>query len=176
AAWVWITGGIHLDGFADTCDGFYGNRPKEDILKIMRDSRIGTMGAAGIVIILIFKFAALASIHPENMWKILTASTVFGRWSQELACFASVYARDEGKAKHFIGRAKAADILIGAVFTLAVFWLTMGIKGAIVFISSSAAVLLFTWYVKKKIGGMTGDTIGAANEIAETAVLLFALA
>ena len=67
-AWMVITGGIHLDGFADTCDGFYGNRPKEDILKIMRDSRIGTMGAAGVVMLLLIKFATLSSIRSEDRY------------------------------------------------------------------------------------------------------------
>ena len=70
-AWGVITGGIHLDGFADTCDGFYGNRPKEDILRIMRDSRIGTMGAVGVALILLFKFAVLSSTRPEDLWKVL---------------------------------------------------------------------------------------------------------
>ena len=95
AAWMAITGGIHLDGFADTCDGFYGNRPKEDILKIMRDSRIGTMGAAGVVMLLLFKFATLSSIRPEDLWKVLIMTVVFARWSQVLACSISKYVRDE---------------------------------------------------------------------------------
>jgi adenosylcobinamide-GDP ribazoletransferase len=174
-AWIVITGGIHLDGFADTCDGFYGTRPKEEILKIMRDSRIGTMGAAGVVMLLLFKFAMLSSIRPEDLWKVLVMTVVFARWSQVLACYTSRYAREEGKAKYFIEYAKKADMFIGALFTLILNWFLMGIKGVILFALLLATIFLFIKHVKRKIGGMTGDTIGATNEIAEAAALLFSL-
>jgi len=175
AAWIAITGGIHLDGFADTCDGFYGNRSRKDILKIMRDSRIGTMGAAGVTMLLLFKFAALSSIRPEGLWKVLIVTAVSARWSQIFACSASGYARDEGKAKYFIQYAKRTDVFAGALFTLAINWFLMGAKGIILFALLAVVVFLFVQYVKRKIGGMTGDTIGATNEIAEAAMLLFSL-
>jgi len=174
-AWTVITGGIHLDGFADTCDGFYGNRRKEDILKIMRDSRIGTMGAAGVALLLLFKFATLSSIRSEDLWKVLIMTAAFARWSQVFACFTSGYARDEGKAKYFIAYAKKTDMFIGALFMLALNWFLMGIKGIILFALLVATVFLFIQYAKKKIGGMTGDTIGATNEIAEAATILFSI-
>lgn len=174
-AWTLITGGIHLDGFADTCDGFYGNRSKEDILKIMRDSRIGTMGAAGVVMLLLFKFAVLSSIRSQDLWKVLIMTAVFARWSQVFACSISKYARDEGKAKYFIEYAKKTDMFIGALFILILNWFLMGIKGAILFALLVAAIFLFIQCVKRKIGGMTGDTIGATNEITEVAALLFSL-
>lgn len=175
AAWVAISGGIHLDGFADTCDGFYANLPREEVLKIMRDSRIGTMGAAGVMMLLLFKFAALSSICQEDLWKVLIIAVVFARWSQVFACAASRYARDEGKAKYFIKYAKKTDMFAGAIFTLILNWFLMGIKGVILFVILSAIVFLFIQYVKRKIGGMTGDTIGAANEITEAAALLVGL-
>ena len=174
-AWMAITGGIHLDGFADTCDGFYGNRLKEDILKIMRDSRIGTMGAAGIAMLLLFKFTILSSIRSEDLWKVLIMTAVFARWSQVFACSTSKYARDEGKAEYFIKYAKKTDMFTGALFILILNWFMMGIKGVILFALSAATIFLFIQYVKRKIGGMTGDTIGATNEIAEAAALLFSL-
>lgn len=174
-AWTAITGGIHLDGFADTCDGFYGNRRKEDILKIMRDSRIGTMGAAGVVMLLLFKFAVLSSIRSEDLWKVLIVTVVFARWSQVLACSMSKYARDEGKAKYFIEYAKKTDMFIGALFILILNWFLMGTSGVILFALLTATIFIFMQYVKRKIGGMTGDTIGATNEIAEASALLFSL-
>ncbi len=174
-AWTVVTGGIHLDGFADTCDGFYGNRRKEDILEIMRDSRIGTMGAAGIAILLLFKFAMLSSIRSEDLWKVLIMTVVFARWSQAFVCLTSTYARDEGKAKHFIEHVKRGDVFMGAIFILILNWFLIGIKGIILFTLLVITVLLFTKYVKRKIGGMTGDTIGATNEIAEASALLFSL-
>lgn len=167
-----ITGGIHLDGFADTCDGFYGNKPKEKILEIMRDSRIGTMGAVGIFSIFLLKFVFLVSISPVFLWKALLLMSVFSRWSQTLACVSSKYARNEGKAKFFIEFAKKRDVILGGIFTLVLFILLAKLKGLLIFISSLLVVLLFIKYIKNKIGGMTGDTIGATNEIAEVVILL----
>jgi len=175
AAWIVITGGMHLDGFADTCDGFYGNRPREDILKIMRDSRIGTMGAAGVTMLLLFKFATLSSIGSEDLWKVLIITAVSARWSQVFVCASSKYARDEGKAKCFIGHAKNSHMLIGALFTLLLDYLLMGIGGITLFAASLVVIFLFIRYSEKKIGGMTGDTIGAVNEIAEASALFLGL-
>ncbi len=170
-----ITGGIHLDGFIDTCDGFYGDRPKEKILEIMRDSRIGVMGAIGIVTLLLLKFTLIVSIPPEYLWKSLIMMVVFSRWSQGLACLVSKYARSEGKAKFFIEYAKRKDIIIGALFTLALFLLMAKLKGILIFALVFLCSLLFIQYVKRKIGGMTGDTIGATSEVAEVATLFFTL-
>ena len=133
------------------------------------------MGAAGVVMLLLIKFATLSSIRSEDLWKVLIITVVFARWSQVLVCATSKYARDEGKAKYFIEYAKKSDMFIGALFTLLLNWLLMGVKGVILFVILLAVIFLFIQYVKRKIGGMTGDTVGAANEIAEAASLLFSL-
>lgn len=175
AASIIITGGIHLDGFADTCDAFWGCKSKEEILRIMRDSRVGTMGVIGVVCLLLLKFAILTGIPKESLWKSLIMMAVFSRWTQTLACLISAYARQEGKAKYFIEYADRKAVLIGGLFTLALFLLLVGFKGLILFIISLFLVFLFINYVKRMIGGMTGDTIGAANELAEISMLLFCL-
>ncbi|MDD5084583.1 MAG: adenosylcobinamide-GDP ribazoletransferase [Candidatus Omnitrophica bacterium] len=172
---VFITGGLHLDGLADTCDGFYGSKPKEKVLEIMRDSRLGAMGAIGIACVLLLKFALIASIPPDSLWKFLILAPVFSRWSQVTACFMSDYAREEGRAKHFISSASKAGFIAASLFTVILFFLLMKTGGVFLLAASSFAVFLFINYVKKRIGGMTGDTIGATNEIAEVAVLFFAL-
>lgn len=170
-----ITGSIHLDGFADTCDGFYGSKPKEKILEIMRDSRIGVMGVVGVVILLLLKLSLIASIPQDVLWKSLIMMAVFSRWSQSFACYISSYAREKGKAEYFIEYASKKDCLIGCIFTVATFVLLAHLAGAIILILSLLPVLLFINYSKKKIGGMTGDTIGATNEVAEIAALFFTL-
>jgi len=169
-----ITGAIHLDGFADACDGFYGNNPKERILEIMRDSRIGTMGVVGIVSILLLKFSLIAGFSEGLLWKILLLMAVFSRWTQVMACFGSSYARQEGKAKYFIEYAASKEFFIGFLFTLALFCVFLKLKGIILFSASLLPVFLFMQYMKKRIGGMTGDTIGGLSEFAEVTVLLFA--
>jgi adenosylcobinamide-GDP ribazoletransferase len=170
-----ITGGIHLDGFADTCDGFYGNKPKEKILEIMRDSHIGVMGVIGITFLLLLKLSLIIALPDAILWKALIAMAVFARWSQALACSTSSYVRQEGKAKHFMEHARRRDVFIGGVFTLAAFLLLIQLKGLILFFLSLLLVSLFLSYMKKKIGGMTGDTIGAVNELSEVAILLLCM-
>jgi len=169
---VIITGGIHLDGFADTCDGFYGSKPKEKVLEIMRDSRIGVTGVIGIVNLLLLKFTLIVSIPQNFLWKALIMMTTFSRWSQALSCYAAQYARKEGKAKFFIEYANRKDVIVGALFAFVLFLLMAKLKGMLVFFSGVFSVLLFILYVKRKIDGMTGDTIGATSEISEVVVLL----
>ncbi|MDP2943497.1 MAG: adenosylcobinamide-GDP ribazoletransferase, partial [Candidatus Omnitrophota bacterium] len=144
-------------------------------LKIMRDSRIGAMGAIGLMALLLLKFAILSSVAREDLLKILVITAVFARWSQVLACAISKYARDEGKAKYFIEHAKYGACAAGALFTLILFWLVMSVKGVILFALLSAAMFLFIKCIQRRIGGMTGDTIGATSEVAETAALLLGL-
>lgn len=172
---IFITGGIHLDGFADTCDGFYGNKPVEKVLEIMRESRIGAMGAIGIVSLLLLKFSVMASLQEAYLWKILIVMSVFSRWSQCFACNTARYARQAGKAKYFVEHSRKRDLLIGGIFTLALSLLLMRSKGFILFFLSIIPVSLFIRRIKSKIAGMTGDTIGAVNEIAEVCVLLLGL-
>lgn len=171
---IFITGGIHVDGFADTCDGFYGAKPKEEILMIMRDSRIGVMGAVGVTSLLLLKFALFAGISKDILWRPLIMMCCFARWIQSAGCLLPI-ARAEGKAAAFIKYARKADIITGGVFVLLIFSVLLGAKGILMFFSSIIMPASFIYYARRKIGGMTGDTLGAANEIAEVSVLFCAL-
>ncbi len=170
-----ITGGIHLDGFADTCDGLYGVNLLEKRLEIMKDSRIGVMGVIGLVSLLLIKFALIVSIPIDFLWKALIVMLVFSRWSQVLACFSSPYARKEGKGKYFVEGVKKREIFIASLFTLGLFLILIQLKSIILFLMSWLVVFAFIKWVRVKIKGMTGDTVGAANEIAEVAALFFFL-
>ncbi|MFH1504429.1 MAG: adenosylcobinamide-GDP ribazoletransferase [Candidatus Omnitrophota bacterium] len=176
-----LTGGLHLDGFADTCDGFYASgsfaldKRKEKALEIMRDSHIGAMGTIGIACVLILKFAFLSSINPVMLWRILPAMFVFSRWALSFSCYLSNYAREEGKAKVFIENANKKEIIGGAVFTLPALLALLGTKGIPIFILAAIVIFLFVQYSKKKIGGITGDTLGAVNEIGEVIFLFLAV-
>lgn len=85
--------GIHLDGFTDTCDGFYGKKGKEEILEIMRDSHIGVMGVMGLIFYLTFKDRLYNGLPKAILWKALILMAVFSRWAQVLVCNISSYAR-----------------------------------------------------------------------------------
>jgi len=172
---VMITGGLHLDGLADTCDGFLSGKTREKVLEIMDDSRLGAMGAIGIVSVLLLKFSCLASLHVTFLWKALVLSCLFSRWAQLFACYASSYAREHGKAKYFIEYVQKKEIIIGSVFTLTVFMLLCGIKGLLLFFLAFCLMAGCMLFITKKIGGMTGDTIGAVSEFSEVSILLVIL-
>jgi adenosylcobinamide-GDP ribazoletransferase len=170
-----LTGGMHLDGFADTCDGFGGLRPKEKVLEIMRDSRVGVMGVTGVFCLLALKGVLVASVPPKILWKLLILMTVVSRWSQVLVCCTSSYARAEGKAKHFVEYAGRNDLLAASIFAAAVILFLASWRAPLVLFLSLLPLLLFLTYVKRRIGGVTGDIIGAASEITEVAILFFGL-
>lgn len=172
---VFLTSGIHLDGFADTCDGFSSGKSKEEILKIMQDSRIGVMGALAIICLLLLKFTLIENMPKEMLAKSLIMMGAFSRWSQVLACFGSKYARQDGKAKFFIEYAGLKEVVISGLFTVTLFWLLADLKGLGLFLVSLTLVFLCINFMKKKLDGMTGDTIGATNEIAEAGILFFIL-
>lgn len=173
SASIIVSGALHLDGFADTCDGLYGNKTKEEALAIMKDSGIGAMAAIGLILLLIAKFSILTAVVQQNLWKLLIAMPVFSRWMQVFACFFSTYARTEGKAKYFVESAGKKELLTAAFFTLAVLITLLKLKGVFLFIITMIPLLIFIKYVKKRINGMTGDTIGATAEIAEVLILFF---
>ncbi|MDD5772700.1 MAG: adenosylcobinamide-GDP ribazoletransferase [bacterium] len=173
---IFIYGGMHLDGFIDTCDGFYGNNPPEKILEIMKDSHVGAMGVIGIVCLLIFKYSLLLSLLIlGNLWKIIFLMAVFSKFMQVVACYKTKYPRKEGKARHFVGKTTLTQLIFGLIFTAGLFAVLLKINGIIIFILSAVVILLIVNWFKKKIGGMTGDTIGAVSEISEIMVLFFGL-
>lgn len=167
-----VTGGIHLEGFSDTCDGFYGNNSKEKILEVMRDSHIGTMGAIGVVSILLLKFSLIASLSEDVLWKALILMAIASRCAQVAACRGASYARQEGKAKYFVEYATRKALSISFLFTLVLFCLFFRLKGLVIFFALVLSFIFFLRYIKKRIGGVTGDTIGALSELIEVLVLL----
>ncbi len=168
-----ITGALHMDGLADTFDGIFSNRPKEKILDIMRDSRIGTNGTLGIILLLMAKFALLISMDFKEIGPVIAAMPVISRMSVAWCAGVSAYARsDHGLGRALIERTGkkeifwATTIASAAAAALLVEKALPGIASVIIF------TLLFTGYVKKKIGGVTGDILGAVIEISGIIFLL----
>jgi len=170
-----VTGALHIDGFADTCDGFFSGKPKDKILEIMQDSRIGTMGCVGICTILILKLTFLISLPHAYFCKVLILSLTYSRWAQGLACCLCKYARTSGKSNYFFKYVNTKDIVIGAIAALIIFLILAGLKGFCIFSLGLIPVLIFIKFSQSKIGGMTGDTLGATNEIAELSILFLGL-
>lgn len=170
-----ITGAFHLDGLADSFDGLYGMRTKERRLEIMRDSSVGVMGVTAILLVVLLKFTIISNMDITLLWKSLLLMCVFGRWAQTFACYAFKYAREDGKASLFVDNTLLKDILAATAFMFLLTLVLFSYKGLVLVGTAFLFTLFFMLWVKSKIDGMTGDTIGASNEIAELSFLLAVL-
>lgn len=172
---VFVTGALHLDGLADMADGFGGGRTKERTLEIMRDSLIGSYGAVALVLLLILKVAAIAAlVETGAAWQILIVAPALGRWAiVPLGKFAP-YARKSGGLGQSITDFVGWSELFGASFFagIFVFGLLDWRGGAVLWVISAAVTLFIARFSLRKIGGITGDVLGANAEVCETAVLL----
>jgi len=174
--WKAATGGIHLDGLADSLDGLAGRDPARR-LAIMRDSRIGVFGAAGLILVLLLAVTALAGLSTSLRLRVLVLAPVIGRVTPLLAgawlapatpgqglgaAFAASLSRWAGLAHVAAGCALAAWLLGGWGVALAA--------------AAWGVALLAGGFVARRLGGLTGDVLGAVVEVAELGVLLFAAA
>lgn len=170
-----FSGALHLDGVADCADGFFSSRPRARMLEIMRDSHIGAMGVVALLLILAFKGAALVSVPPAKLWQPLVLMPVVGRGAMLVMMVVLPYARKEegGLASVFYDRASVLLAGWAVVFMLVTGWFVAGIPGLLAAIGGLLILLLFCWFCYAKIGGATGDTLGAACEITEAAAAIF---
>ncbi|MDH3973964.1 MAG: adenosylcobinamide-GDP ribazoletransferase [Deltaproteobacteria bacterium] len=172
---VILTGGLHLDGFMDTLDGIGGGNNREKILAIMRDSRVGAFGAIGIIFLVIIKWEALNSLGSDVKTTALLLMPLISRWAMALLTHISPYARAEGLGRPFADGLTRERIYFALASTLVISLFLFGFKGiVIVFIIIILSFVLAGWF-RNKIGGITGDVIGAWNELAELLVLLLIL-
>ena len=171
AALAVMTGGLHLDGLADTFDALMSGKPREEMLRIMRDPHIGTMGVLSLVIVLLLKTALIYSIAASVKVPAIILMCVLGRWAMSLSIFLFPYARQEGKASIFIDGKRSLYIVISTVFALAITIIAIGINGLTLFAAIALAAYVIGRAVTLRLGGITGDVLGATNELIEVAVL-----
>jgi adenosylcobinamide-GDP ribazoletransferase len=184
-----VTGAFHEDGFADTCDGFGGGTTQDRVLAIMKDSRIGAYGAIGICVMLGLKWATSLAIPAAVFPLMVTGAHMFSRWCACGLIWRLRYVRGEEDAK---ARPMADSIggsdwaLSGALGALAVAPFAFAgnlVSNPLVFRALAAAVgasavtaVVMALYFRKRIGGYTGDCLGAVQQLTELAFLLAALA
>lgn len=173
---IGLSGGLHMDGLADTADGFFSARPRAKMMEIMRDSRIGVMGVLAVVFVVLLKVTLLAVMVTPSRWVLILLMPLAGRAAVVLLMTALPYARPEGGlATLFAGSRSWLHGLWawGLMFVLSG-WLAQGL-GLAAAILALILTALFILYNRSKIGGYTGDTLGAVCELAEMAPLLAAV-
>lgn len=170
-----FTGGLHLDGLADTFDALSSRKDKPEMLRIMRDSHIGTMGVLSLISVILIKLSLLCSLGDPVKSASLVLMCLLSRYSLVFSMFLFPYAREEGKAKVFIEGTNPKIFSLATIITLACVVILWQIKGLLSFVLVVFFVFLIGKFIVKKIGGITGDTLGAVNELAEVFVLLIIL-
>lgn len=168
-----LTRGLHLDGFADTMDGLASGGTREKILEVMRDSRIGAFGVISLILLIGAKYLALDQISKPYLPHSLIMMVVVGRSSMVLVCFRSPYARSGGGlGKPFAENLRAREVVFSLVSASGIALFLMGVKGIMVFLGVCLFSLVYRLFFTKKLGGVTGDVLGAANELAELLCLI----
>lgn len=182
AAGIYITGAFHEDGFADMCDGFGGGLTRERVLEIMKDSRIGAYGAIGIGLLLVLKCLVLAALPPGAVIAALFFAHPLSRLAAAALIWKMEYARAEGKAKPLAQEMTTAEFGIATLCALLPI-LVIGFGGFLpwsAMVSGAlAATLVAVWLARKcrqRLGGYTGDCLGAVQQLTEVALYLVVLA
>lgn len=182
AATLWLTAAFHEDGLADTFDALLGAAPRDQALRIMKDSRIGSYGAVALILVLLLRVLLLAElIARDPLWSAAAcvAAHAAGRAAAVVLMALLPYAGDEAhaKAKPLTRDVRVAD----AAFSAATGALALGLAALVMATSAGAigAMLLLVmlvasmrWWLRQRLGGYTGDTLGACEQLGEVAVLL----
>jgi adenosylcobinamide-GDP ribazoletransferase len=167
-----LTGGMHLDGLADTIDALAGSKDRDARLAIMRDPAIGALGATGLICAIILKIVVLAELPQQLAPIALIPMTTFSRWSQVLVMTCFPYARQKGKASVF-SQGMSRRLFLAATMLALIPAIFFGpAKGILVFCLAGCFSYIFAKSIDRPIHGYTGDTLGAGSELTEIFVLI----
>ena len=169
-AWVLLTGAMHLEGWADFCDGMFVKGDRERALACMRDPRVGAYGAIGVVLLVLLKLELLVSLDRDMLPAALIFACAFARYAAVLLLFFLPPARQEGLAKTYAGEVPLFALIAASAF-LFTFMFTAGRVLLHVLLPVFLAAVLFGAWVMRRLGGITGDACGAAIELLEVVAL-----
>jgi len=172
---AFITNGFHEDGLADTFDGFGGGWTKDRVLEIMRDSRIGTYGTLALIFLILGKLNFLSSLPHAQIWRWLIIAHAGARWTILPLCAWLPYARAEGQGKLVAKQVGALEV-VTATATLLVALLLLPWRAALAaLLFTSLVTLLSGLYFRARLEGITGDCLGATNQLTEVGLYLTAV-
>lgn len=168
AATIMLTGAFHEDGLADTIDGLGGGWTREQALTIMVDSRIGSYGAIGLVIVQLTKHQALVEISAHFIPAALIAGHALSRLCAVLVMYSQSYVKTDGKAKPLATKIQRYELLIAAIFGLLPFYF-IGLNNLFALVPVALTWIWFSKKIKLRLGGYTGDCLGAMQQLTEIA-------
>jgi adenosylcobinamide-GDP ribazoletransferase len=171
-ALVILTGGLHLDGLIDSCDGLFSSSTRERKLEIMNDSHVGSFGVLGGVCTVLLKFALLASINVHTLPLALLLALPSARWAMVLALRVFPAARPTGLGAAFHQVVTTKRLVLTAIVALVIALVAGQFTGLMVWATVSMTTVALGFLITRSLGGLTGDTYGAIEEMAEIAALL----
>ncbi|OGN97416.1 MAG: cobalamin 5'-phosphate synthase [Chloroflexi bacterium RBG_13_51_18] len=172
---VLLTGAMHLDGLSDTCDGMAGHKTVEERWKVMHDSHAGAFGVVGIILVLLVQYAVLNNIPADKMTAVLLFMPAASRWAMVYAIYAFPYARPTGLGTAYKAATHWPQFIFATIITLAAAGALFPLLNVTGFLLIGGILIITTalaFYFKHKFAGLTGDTYGAINEIAQATALI----
>jgi adenosylcobinamide-GDP ribazoletransferase len=169
---VVLSGGLHLDGLADTCDGLAKHGTPDERRRVMHDSRVGGFGVIGIALVLLVKYVSLNSLPSSLVMFSLIIAPIISRWTMVYAIFAYPYGRASGLGKAFKEATGWQELVIATIVTLALAAGLLKLAGVAILFAVWLLTMTIAIYLKRKFAGLTGDTYGAINEVAESTVFI----
>lgn len=166
-----LTGGLHCDGFMDTMDGLFSGRSRERMLEIMKDSRVGSNGVVGYVLLTVTEWAIILDMQPAVLISAFFVMPVIARLMMAGAIKLYPYARPEGMGKSFVEKSEGWALYF-AIVTALIFILPIGVLGIAALIITMLFAIFFAGYAEKRLGGLTGDLYGAITTLSEFMVLV----
>jgi adenosylcobinamide-GDP ribazoletransferase len=168
-----LTGGLHLDGFADTMDGLGGIRKHAERLAIMKDSRLGTFGVVGLIFLLLFDLMALRHLT-DSRGTYLFLAPLLSRFSMVTSALTQPYARkEEGLGRSFVEEVSLVELALAGGIALVACLALLWTKGLVLFCLVVGVTLLLGSLFRYRLGGITGDSLGANNELMMALVWIF---
>jgi adenosylcobinamide-GDP ribazoletransferase len=171
-ALVLLTGANHLDGFIDSCDGMVAGKSPQERLAIMRDSQVGSFGVIGVICLLLVKYISLVFLPGAWRMAALLLMPTLGRWAMVYAITAYPSARREGLGQSYKGHASWWGLVIATLIATAVSVVLLEILGLALLAAIWLILVVIAVFLKKRLGGLTGDTYGAINEVIEVCILI----
>jgi adenosylcobinamide-GDP ribazoletransferase len=167
-----VTGGLHLDGLADTCDALGARADRKHALAILRDSRIGTFGTLALIFVIGLKTTALAEAHGPHRYAAIYAAPGLARWAMTGIGYGLEYLREQGAGTPLLKRGAARNLRVATLIAVIAMAPLLGRCAVRASLTAVVITLALRWFYRRWLGGVTGDLIGAAGELVETAVLI----
>jgi adenosylcobinamide-GDP ribazoletransferase len=167
-----VTGALHLDGLADTADALGARADRQRALAILRDSRIGTFGTLSLIFVIGLKVAALAGAQGLHRYAALYAAPGLARWAMTGISYGLDYLRDQGAGTPLLKRGAARNLRVATIIAVIAMVPLLGRCAVRASLTAVVITLGLRWFYQRWLGGVTGDLIGAAGEVVETAVLV----